>query len=133
MTHKLALMMYTDAEQAKYFGVSPEIFRIWGQEHPEFIRARVRGREVADAPVVAALRDRALGYEHQEEKVFLGPNGQIITHETTKRYAPDTRAAELWLSNRQPDKWKMRGQGYEPGEKGGTEIRITGGLPEGEK
>lgn len=48
---------------------------------------------------------RATGYEHEEEVVFCY-QGQIITHKTTKHYAPDVAAIAIWLKNRRPDKWK---------------------------
>lgn len=51
------------------------------------------------------LFQRAVGYSHPEEKVFQY-NGEIITHMITKHYPPDTQAAQFWLRNRQPERWK---------------------------
>lgn len=58
---------------------------------------------------------RAIGYEHEAVKIFLpegykdengDPKPVIVPY--TKRYAPDTNAARIWLMNRQPELWRGR-------------------------
>jgi hypothetical protein len=63
------------------------------------------GRDIADANVGKSLYDRAMGYSHPEDKIFVH-NGETIIVPTTKHYPPDTASAIFWLKNRQPAKWR---------------------------
>ncbi len=107
IVYKLCLLGKTDAEMSEILGVAESTFHKWKKDYPEFSESITRGKDLADAEVAASLRERALGYSHNEEKVFCS-EGRIITHETTKHYPPDTQAAAIWLYNRQPDKWKRQ-------------------------
>lgn len=64
-----------------------------------------KNKAVADSKVVRALFERALGYEHPEDKFFCH-NGKVIIAPTTKHYPPDTAACFIWLKNRDPENWK---------------------------
>jgi len=55
--------------------------------------------------------------------------GQIITHNTNKKYAPDTAALQYLLNNRAPDRWKNRQEEDEDMLKG-AEINIKIGYDE---
>ena len=57
----------------------------------------MRARDEADADVAVKLRDRALGYSHSSEKIFLNRDGEVVRVETIEHYPPDTKAAETWL------------------------------------
>lgn len=102
---RLALLGKTDAEIAHILGVSRSTLNKWKASHPDFADALTRGRDDADGRVAASLFQRALGYSHREEKLFLDRNGNVVRAETTKHYPPDTVAAIFWLKNRQRPMW----------------------------
>ena len=60
---------------------------------------------LADANVAKRFYNRARGYEHPEDKIFLYEGSPVIVS-TVKHYPPDTQAAIFWLMNRQPRLWK---------------------------
>ena len=52
----------------------------------------------------------------------------MVRVETIEHYPPDTKAAETWLFNRQPDKWKrQRDADKDPDRE--LAIKVIGGLP----
>lgn len=55
--------------------------------------------------VEISLFRRATGYTHASEKIFCTPTGQIRRVKTVEHYAPDTKAAQLWLERRDPERW----------------------------
>lgn len=130
LVYRLSLLGMTDEEAAKFFNVNEATLKRWDQAHPEFRASRVRARDEADADVAVKLRDRALGYSHKSEKIFLDRNGGVVRAETIEHYPPDTKAAELWLFNRQPDKWRPRRDPAEADRDNELTIKIVGGLPE---
>lgn len=107
--YRLGLLGLTDEELGLAFGVSRQTLASWYHAHPEFLDARARAREEADAHVAESLYRRARGYEHEAVKIFM-PAGAAapIYAPYTERYPPDTQAATLWLSNRQSAKWKLK-------------------------
>ncbi|MFG6139498.1 hypothetical protein [Halomonas sp. B23F22_10] len=104
---KLCLLGATDAEMADFFEVSEQTLNAWKKAHPAFLESLKSGKVMADAEVASRLYERALGYSHPEEKVF-NNQGEIVTHQTTKHYPPDTTAAAIWLNNRKPDRWRNK-------------------------
>ncbi len=104
---KLCLLGATDADLAEFFEVSEQTVNTWKKAHKTFLESLKKGKVLADAEVAARLYERALGYSHPEEKVFQNA-GEIITHQTTKHYPPDTTAAAIWLNNRKPDRWRNK-------------------------
>jgi hypothetical protein len=51
------------------------------------------------------LYQRAVGYTHDEEKIFLH-EGKAVRVKTKKHYAPDATSAIFFLKNRQPQLWR---------------------------
>lgn len=100
----------TEEQIARIVGVSRTTLRNWKGQFPEFLIAVREAREVADELVEASLFRRAVGYFHPETKVFC-QNGEIIEHEITKYYPPDTQAGMFWLRNRQAERWKEKTEG----------------------
>ena len=96
----------TEEEAAKILKVSVPTFEEWKKRHPKFLKAIIEGKDSFDVRMVeGALKHRALGYTHDEEKVFCA-HGEITTHTVKKHYPPDTAAALFWLRNRDRDRWK---------------------------
>ncbi|MBS8267186.1 XRE family transcriptional regulator [Halomonas litopenaei] len=104
---KLCLLGATDSELADFFGVAESTINKWKLNHKGFSESIKNGKIMADAEVASRLYERALGYSHPEEKVF-NNQGEIVTHQTTKHYPPDTTAAAIWLNNRKPDRWRNK-------------------------
>jgi hypothetical protein len=97
-----------DTDLAKILEISERTLNYWKKKHPEFLQALERGKEGADIKVARSVYEAAVGYEHPEDKIFLGPKGKPVIVKTTKHYPPDIGAAKMWLGNRQPEKWKDR-------------------------
>ena len=86
----------------------------------------MRARDEADADIAVKLRDRALGYSHSSEKIC-----EVVRVETIEHYPPDTKAAETWLYNRQPTKWKRDRSISKPGANlrwPGRTLRLADGT-----
>jgi hypothetical protein len=116
LVYKLALLGATDAEMSDILEISVETFNVWKREKPRFSESLKNGKAIADANVASRLYERAVGYEHPEEKIFQYEGAPLIVP-TTKHYPPDTAAATLWLKNRQGDKWRDK-----------TEVDHTGNV-----
>lgn len=97
--YKLCLLRSKDLDLAGFFNVSEATVNVWKHKHPEFIESIRKGKEIADIEVAAALKHRAVGYSHDEDKIFMH-NGKPVIVPTTKHYPPDTAAAFIWLKNR---------------------------------
>ena len=102
---KICLLGATDEFLADYFDVEVSTLNNWKKAHPEFLESLKKGKSDADLKVAESLFGRAVGYSHLEEKVF-NNQGEILTHNTVKHYAPDPTAAIFWLKNRQPKQWR---------------------------
>lgn len=97
----------TNKQLAKFFGVTTRTIEKWQVKHKAFGDAMRDGKAVADSKVARALFERATGYEHHEDKIFLH-EGQPVIVPTTKCYPPDTAAAMKWLHNRQREHWREK-------------------------
>lgn len=113
--YELALIGLTDKEMALAWDVSESTITRWKQADEEFCTSLKGGKALADATVAMALYQRACGYSHPEEKVFMS-EGKAITVKTTKCYPPDTTACIFWLKNRQSNSWREK-----------QEVQVSGG------
>jgi len=104
---KLCELGAINEDLADAFKVSVATIKTWKKKYPKFLSAIKEAKANYDNQVEVALRDRAKGYTHPEEKVFC-QNGKIVTYKTTKHYPPDTSAAFIWLKNRRPERWRDR-------------------------
>ncbi len=105
-TRKLALLGCTDKQIADFFEVDESTINRWKKRHPAFCQSLNEGKIIADAEVADCLFRRAKGETLVVEKAVKGPGGryEVIT---VKQYVPaDSGAAKLWLTNRQPEKWR---------------------------
>lgn len=102
---KLCELGATDIELADFFEVNATTIYGWRNQYPEFSKAVITGKEMADARVERAFYNRAVGYTFESEKIF-NNQGEIIRAPTREHVPPDAGAALNWLKNRQPDKWR---------------------------
>lgn len=121
--YKLCLLGATDEDLAKFFEVTERTINTWKTKQPEFLQSIKRGKDIADANVADRLYQRAMGYEHAEDKIFQY-EGQPVIVPTTKFYPPDTAAGIFWLKNRQRGKWRDKIDHEHGGEDGGA-IKIV--------
>jgi len=112
----------SDKQLAEYFKVDEATLSRWKVAHPEFCESLKAGKEEFDTKnVEKALRDRALGYEHDDVHIS-NYQGEITVTPIKKKYPPDTTACIFWLKNRQPDKWRDK---QELEHSGNLEINIV--------
>lgn len=97
----------TDLELAKQLGVTEKTLNNWKRAHPEFLQAIKVAKETADAKVVNALYQRALGGMVTEWHVVRS-GGRTVSTTVTRELSPDTAAAIFWLKNRQRSQWRDR-------------------------
>ena len=112
----------TEEQMSEIFDISRRQMGIWKAQYPLFKEALEAGYTDADAAVLGALYQSAIGYTHDEEKIFQW-DGEIIRAETVKHYKPDVAAIKLWLTNRQKDNWSDRKQ-MEHGGKADAPIGL---------
>lgn len=108
---QLALLGLSDAKIADALEVTETTVNNWKIKHPAFFESIRRGKVLADSEIAHALYVRAKGYSSTEVKVVLekdkeGTQQEVQRVETTKHFPPDTKAASLWLRNRQRDNWR---------------------------
>jgi len=127
--YKLCLLRLIDDELGIAFGVSVSTINKWKIEHPEFSDALAKGKIDADAEVAHSLFRRACGFEIDAVHVS-NHMGDITLTPIKKYFPPDTKAAEIWLNNRQKKRWKKVLRQEITGADGGPiryveEIRVT--------
>ena len=94
----------------------------WKKKQPALSKL-MDWRAKGDHLVEHSLLEVATGYSHPEEKVFLGPGGSVVTHETRKHYPPSVPAIQFWLTNRRRADWSVQ-QRMELTGKGGGPIEV---------
>lgn len=118
---------------AKNLGIAESTIWEYQGRYPEFASRLAKGREVVDTEVENAFLKRITGYNAEEvrreyaiETDEYGNQVKVLKREIvqTKHIPGDPRAAEFWLKNRMPDKYKDRPGDTEEEESGGGVIII---------
>ena len=105
---KLALLGCCDSEMADVIGISESTFNEWKKSKSGFSESINNGKDKADAEVINSLYQRALGVTVKEEVVIEDKNGKQISKRITSKELPaDTKAAQIWVTNRQRRKWRQ--------------------------
>jgi hypothetical protein len=94
----------TDVQMSKALQVTERTWNNWKNKNLEFFQSLKTNKAIADGRIEASLFQRAEGYSHPEDKIFLGKDNEPVIVHTTKHYPPDTAAAFIWLKNRKG--WK---------------------------
>lgn len=106
---KLALLGLTDAEIAAYFGVDERTLNNWKEAHHAFFQSLMAGKISADANVADSLYRRAMGeVVFIEKRVKNDATGEYEIIRLSQQVPSDPGAAKLWLTNRQPAKWREK-------------------------
>ena len=125
--YKLALLGMTDAEIAEFFGVAVSTFYLWKETHPAFSEAVNAGGVQADADVAASLYRRAMGEVVFTERRVKTDAGTYEVIRLSQQVPADPGAAKLWLTNRQPGKWREKQAVEHSGPDGGpVQIEDNG-------
>lgn len=105
-----------DKAIAHALGVSVTTLRNWRTEYPSFALAIQQGRDTWNVTAVEeSLVKRAIGYEVEEKSITTGGKHGDTETKTTRHIPADTRAAQFVLTNRAPDRWKIRQEVEIPG------------------
>lgn len=104
---KLLAAGWTDVEIADFFGIVPATLYLWKNAHPGFLETQKSAKQLADERVVKSLYAKAMGYEHDVEKLVVvdGVPTKIVVRE---KVPPSDTAMIFWLKNRQPAQWRDR-------------------------
>jgi transcriptional regulator with XRE-family HTH domain len=125
---KLSLLGCTEEECAKLFGISYSTYKQWCKDHLTFKAAREDGTDKADAEIAKALYHRAKGYTHKAVKIMVVDKA-VVREEYLEHYPPDTKAAELWLWNRQGKRWRSKQEEESSNEMTIRVVREKKDLP----
>lgn len=104
----MALKSFTDAEMADILNITTSTLDNWKKKHSKFFASLKNAKDEADKSVVKSLHERAIGYEHEEEKIFCNADGDVTTVQTVKHYPPDPTSMIFWLKNRDRENWRDR-------------------------
>jgi len=113
---KLALLGCTDQEVADFFGVCKKTIDNWKNEYPAFLHSLNEGKVQADAEIADSLYRRAKGEVLLFEKAIKGEDGKYEIMTLKQHVQGDAGAAKLWLTNRQPEKWREKKEHSHTGE-----------------
>lgn len=103
----IAMRGIDEEQMSELFDIKRSQINKWKKQYPLFKEALEGGYTDADAAVLSAVYQSAVGYTHDEEKLFFW-DGDVTRADTVKHYKPDMVAAKLWLTNRQREHWKDR-------------------------
>ncbi len=114
--YNLSLLGLKDSEIAQALDIAEETLNQWKRRYPAIAVSIKEGRESADSLVARRLFDRATGMKQTVSKAVATKTGvEVIEIEET--LAPDVRAQQIWLYNRQPGRWRDR-----------RNVEVSGGL-----
>ena len=124
---------YTMTDISNKIGIDNDCFLRWKDRYPEIRKAVSKGKELVDYQVENALLKSALGYKTKEVKVTTtmryGKVVETIKEVTDKEIAPSVPAIQMWLYNRNKDKWKnmnnAKGMFEDMEEDSSIEITVT--------
>ena len=94
---------FTDKECAKVLNIDEKTLTNWKKKYSGFFLSLKDWKLEADRKVVKSLYERACGYSHPEDKIFLGKDGEPVIVPTIKHYPPDSTAMIYWTKNRLRD------------------------------
>lgn len=110
-------------EIAERLDISYSAFRRHKDAHEELRCALAMTKGKADALVMKALRDSAIGRSKKEERVYTwkknkrtGQREERIVERKETLMPANPQAAKLWLEKRKPDEWGQDAEGGGDGE-----------------
>ena len=122
----LVRLSYTPRMIARALDVDEANISRWRRQFPEFGKLLESAKDYAVEAVTNVLKESALGFEHDEEKIHFDSDGNVSTHDTVKKHKPEVAAQKFLLLNRDPTNWRDRRE--EVTEHTG-EITLRWGAP----
>lgn len=119
---ELAKAGKTHKQTADIIGVHVRTLEYWLKNKQELLWSVRENKQLADEIVEASLYAKATGYSHEAVKIFCSKDGEVTEVPYIEHHPPDTQAAQFWLKNRQPDKWREKS---EVETKGAVTITVT--------
>ena len=124
---------YTLTDIARRIGINLDTLVLWKKKYEPIKEALSIGKELVDYKVENALLKSALGYRTKDVKVTTtmryGKVVETIKETTDREVAPNVTAIQMWLYNRQKDKWKNMSSSKsmldEMGDNSTIEITVT--------
>lgn len=102
--YKMALYGMTEKEMCALLGVGVNTWEKWKRDHPILPEKLHKGKTPADCEVAAALYKRCVGFEVDDVHITV-VKGELMTVPIKKYIPPDTKAIQMWLSNRSRGRW----------------------------
>ena len=102
--YELALLGVTEDQMARVMDVSVDTIAYWKKTKPEFLRALMDGRTLADVEVAKAFYRTCTGYEYEED-VVLQYRGNTEIVRVRKVVPANPYACAKWLAIRQRETW----------------------------
>lgn len=99
----------------------------WKNKYPEFAQAFLDGQKFAAHSIFESAVKLAQGYTVKETKVFCTKEGNIVTHEVDKHYAPNAVTQIFLLKNLDPENWKDK---RDVEHRGGVQLIAVDGRDE---
>lgn len=111
LAEEYASEICTDVQIMAKLGICKHTFYAWQNKYPKFAEALKRGKAVANAGLVKAMEQSAVGYEVEESEttVRLDKDKHPIGYNKTtrKRYIPPNTTMQIFLAkNRMPEDFK---------------------------
>lgn len=97
----------TVSELADMFGVANKTIYQWQQTYPDFAAAFGELGNDFDKRIERTLAERALGYTFDSVKIFQNKGVPVVVP-YKEHVPPDIGAIKMWLSARQPEKWRVK-------------------------
>lgn len=98
-----------DSEIARRMGISLSTLYNYKNEYPILAEALNRAKAEADFVIKESLYKKAKGFFYEEIEEILNDEGEVLRTKRIRKYSPpDTKAAQMWLQNREPDEWREK-------------------------
>lgn len=98
----------TKKEIAAALGVSYSGFRKYEKEYPQLAGILTENRQQANEEALGSFWKRVTGYSTKEVTKERIDGKMVVVKEVTKHVPPDVGAAQFWLTNAMPEKFKNR-------------------------
>lgn len=95
----------TDTQVGEVFNIRRETFWRWRNKYERMADFYTKYKSYANNKVVDALYERATGMKVLVNKPMI-IDKKLVFVETEEYHAPDIKAAEVWLYNRDKENWK---------------------------